>query len=358
MDGARWLRVTGSGPVAVAFARFLQRRGVTAERIAIDLRTEPPPALAARAIALSHGSLQLLGRIATLPRAGRIERVEVSLRGHAGRTRIRAQDLHTPELGCVVRYGALMDALRTAADACRLEPTEPAGEPALVVSADGDPGGAADVRDFEQAALLLEVEAPRADPQRRGTAFERFTPVGPLALLPLPEAGRWTVVWCDAPAACEARRSADDTTLAHELGQVFGDALGPLAVVGPRAVAPLVRRARRTLVEGDRVWIGNAAQALHPVAGQGLNLGLRDAFGLADAVAPVLLRGAPLHPALDGWQRRRRADRGVTIALTDLMAESFTWPLVRGLQSQVLAALDLVPALRRPLASQLMFGRR
>ncbi|MEI7446886.1 MAG: 2-octaprenyl-6-methoxyphenyl hydroxylase, partial [Burkholderiales bacterium] len=96
----------------------------------------------------------------------------------------------------------------------------------------------------------------------------------------------------------------------------------------------------------------------HPVAGQGLNLGLRDAFELADALAPVAVRGAPLAAALDGWRRGRRLDRTVTIAVTDLMAASFTWPLARPLQSPVLAALDLLPPLRRPLALHLMFGHR
>jgi 2-octaprenyl-6-methoxyphenol hydroxylase len=358
----RW-HIVGAGPVALAFALFLVRRGVPASAIALDPSPEAdtplPPALAARTLAISQGSRQLLERIATMPKAGRIDRVEVSLRGHAGRTRIVAADLGMPALGHVLRYGPLVRALRDAARAHRWAPVPAAGEaPALCVHAEGDAGDDADTRDFGQCALLGEVSAPRAPAALLGTAFERFTPDGPLALLPLPEPARWSLVWCDRPERCEARRDAAHRSLSAELQARFGDALGELEVDGPLAVAPLVRRARRAVVGASQAWIGNAAQSLHPVAGQGLNLGLRDAFELADALAPVRLRGASLAGALDGWARGRRLDRTVTIGLTDLMAASFTWPVARPLQSPLLAALDAIAPLRRPLALHLMFGHR
>lgn len=358
----RW-HVVGAGPVALAFALFLVRRGVPASTIALDPPPDAdapvPPALAARTLAISQGTTQLLERIAAMPAAGCIERVEVSLRGHAGRTRIVATDLGMPALGYVMRYGPLTRALRLAARAHRWASPPAAGTPvALVVHAEGDAGDDADTREFDQCALLGEVGAPRAPSTLHGTAFERFTPDGPLALLPLPEPGRWTLVWCDRPERCEARRNTDLPALSAALQQRFGDALGPLQVDGPLAVAPLARRARRALSATGEAWIGNAAQSLHPVAGQGLNLGLRDAFELADALAPVHLRGVPLPQALERWARGRRLDRTVTIALTDLMAASFTWPLARPLQSPVLAALDAIAPLRRPLALHLMFGHR
>lgn len=353
------VRIAGTGPIALACALFLVRRGVPAARIAIDARAGPlPEGLSARAIALSQGSLQLLGRIAAMPPGGRIGRVEVSVRGHAGRTRIDAHDLGVPELGRVVRYGALLAALEASAAAHRFAAAADADESTLQIHADGDPGDSAERLGFDQSALLLEVEAPQAQADRRTTAFERFTSGGPLALLPLPEPGRWSVVWCDLPAAGERRAGAAPLALSAELQAQFGDALGALTVEGTRALVPLARRARRTLAAAGQAWIGNAAQSLHPVAGQGLNLGVRDAFELADALAHGLRRGRPPQQSLDAWSARRRADRGLTIALTDLMAETFTWPLARGLQSPLLTALDAVPALRRPLASQLTFGRR
>jgi len=362
-SGAARLRLVGSGPVSLACALFLVRRGVPSATLELDPPPAPgapvPAALAARTLALSDGSRQLIERIAPLPEAGRIERVEVSLRGHAGRTRIVAPDLGVASLGHVVRYGALLESLRRAAAAHRwAAPIE--GDPpvTLTVHAEGDTGEDADVREFGQSALLGDVHAPRADAGRHRTAFERFTPEGPLALLPLPEPGFWTMVWCDTAERCEALRADGPDAACAALRARFGDALGPLAVRGPLVVAPLVRRARRRVTAPGEVWIGNAAQTLHPVAGQGLNLGLRDAFELADALGAAHRDGASPDTAVAGWARRRRADRGVTIALTDLLAASFTWPLARALQSPLLATLDLLAPLRRPLAAQLMFGRR
>jgi 2-octaprenyl-6-methoxyphenol hydroxylase len=165
-------------------------------------------------------------------------------------------------------------------------------------------------------------------------------------------------VWCDTAARCNQRLAVGRVVLEASLRERFGSALGPLRIDGPLTVSPLVRRLRRRLEGAGEVWIGNAAQTLHPVAGQGLNLGLRDAFELAAGLADAARRGEPLQPALSAYRKRRGADRSITVALTDLMAGSFTWPLARPLQSPLLAALDLVPALRRPLASQLMFGWR
>jgi 2-octaprenyl-6-methoxyphenol hydroxylase len=352
--------VTGSGPVSLACALFLVRRGVAPARVGFGRAAaagDPvPAALAARALAISHGSRQLLDRIAAFPAAGRIAGVDVSLAGHAGRTRIAATDLGVPALGHVVRYGALVQALHEAA--ARLPWAAPDDGAAVRIHADGDPGDDADTRAFDQSALLGEVLAPESGEQAAAIAYERFTDAGPLALLPLPEPRRRALVWCDTDARCAARLALPREALEAALRERFGPALGPLRIDGPLSVAPLARRMRRRLEAPGEVWIGNAAQTLHPVAGQGLNLGLRDAFELAAALADAGRSGASLRVALAAYRRSRGADRTLTVALTDLMAGSFTWPLARPLQSPLLAALDMVPALRRPLAVQLMFGLR
>jgi 2-octaprenyl-6-methoxyphenol hydroxylase len=115
----------------------------------------------------------------------------------------------------------------------------------------------------------------------------------------------------------------------------------------------------RTQTTGvSEVWIGNAAQALHPVAGQGLNLGLRDAFELAEQLGECWRAGQPASGGIDTWSKRRRRDRQGLIALTDLMASSFAWAAARPIQSLFLGALEVTGPARRTLARTLMFGLR
>lgn len=200
------------------------------------------------------------------------------------------------------------------------------------------------------------------------TAYECFGRHGPLALLP---AGphhnpRFAVVWCDEPELTRQRAAMSPEMLSAVLTQAVADfrvpssALGALTVCAPVEVAPLTRLRRVESAAGREVWIGNAAQALHPVAGQGLNLGLRDAFELARSLADNEYADAPLsaESVLARFASMRRFDRTVTTGATDLLAAAFGWPLARPVQSALLTAMDILPPLRRPLASTLLFGRR
>lgn len=389
-----WVRLQGSGPVALACALFMVRQGIPAHRIALDAKPrEIPAALNHRILALSEGSLQLLDRVCARPVGGAIRTVDVSMRGHWGSTTMRADELGVAALGCVVRYPELLKVLRqaAAAQAWHGQPTSdpqalsasdpharpaaqslhsmdstaasgsPNRQPMLLIHAEGDPGEDAQVRTFDQAALLLEVNAPQAPAQAAGSAHEKFTAQGPLALLPLAEPGRWSVVWCDTPEAGERRLHSDEASLSHELQHLFGHRLGPLHILGPRHLAALVRKARTETVQDQdqaEIWIGNAAQALHPVAGQGLNLGLRDAFELAQCLGEAWRMGQPARSVTTRWARQRQRDRRGLIALTDLMARSFTWPAARPVQSIFLGGLEIIGPARRALARTLMFGLR
>jgi 2-octaprenyl-6-methoxyphenol hydroxylase len=355
---APWVAVQGSGPVALVCALLMRRMGVPAQRIALQLRAEPiAAALAHRVIALSQGSLQLLDRVGDRPRAGVIQRVEVSMQGHLGRTILRADELGTEALGAVVRYPDLMQTLQAAALMQPWNPSSPDGLD-LLVHAEGDPGDQAHERRFDQTALLTEVRAPQAGSDSLGSAHEKFTAHGPLALLPLPEPQTWSVVWCDRPATSQGRLALSDAELSNELHRHFGARLGPLIVQGPRALAPIARRVRHQTAEPQALWIGNAAQTLHPVAGQGLNLGLRDAFELAEQLAQAWRSDQAASSVVAHWMARRKTDRQALIALTDLMASSFTWPIARPLQSLALGALELAGPVRRTLARTLIFGLR
>jgi 2-octaprenyl-6-methoxyphenol hydroxylase len=307
-----------------------------------------------------------------MPAGGTIERIEVVLAGRSGRTRIEARDFRVGALGHVVAYPDLVASLRAAVDrlpfASREDRQEALHE--VLIHADGMPrredasSGRVRSHDFRQAALLTEIMADSAGT----TAYEIFGRRGPLALLPA-GAGhqpRYAVVWCDEPQATAARAALSPAQLAAALAQAVNEAglastaLHGLQICAPVEVAPLARLRRVTAAAGTEVWIGNAAQALHPVAGQGLNLGLRDAFELACELADNEFARQPLAVAqvLARFAARRRLDRGITTGITDLLASAFTWPLARPLQSALLTAMDLLPPVRRPLASALLFGRR
>jgi 2-octaprenyl-6-methoxyphenol hydroxylase len=241
-------------------------------------------------------------------------------------------------------------------------------------------------RDYGQTAWVGHVTLAGAPP---GVAFERFTDAGPLALLPLPPQASGTaggpggaaagvgaaavsraaggvntttaaLVWCVNRASDPVRERGDEARIAALNASLHPQA-GRVTGVSPLKAFDLGLLAQRTLVEGRCVRIGNAAQTLHPVAGQGLNLGLRDAFELVQALAATA--GAPqasLDAALARLERRRRLDRWSMIAATDFLARSFTWrwPGVAAARGLGLAALQAGAPLKSLLAQQMMFGYR
>ncbi len=210
--------------------------------------------------------------------------------------------------------------------------------------------------DYAQTAWVGTVTLEGAP---TGVAFERFTRHGPAALLPLPRGAageqRAALVWCVQSATDPVRELEPAQRLAL-LNTIFPPVAGTLVAVSALKDFALGLTAERTLVRGRTVRIGNAAQTLHPVAGQGLNLGLRDAHELVAA-----LRWADdIDAALRRVEWARAPDRWATIASTDFLARSFTWQLpglasARGL---ALAALQAAPPLKGWLARRMMFGSR
>lgn len=381
------VRIDGTGPVALATALWLVRAGIPPACIALPLDRPAtsilPKDAPRRAIALSEGSRQILARLITLPASGRIDSVEIVQAGTDGHTRIDREDFPLPALGWVVVWEDLIAQLHQAAEKLPFaRPDDPAfADPALVIHAGGMPPAQSrddtdfDTHDSGQAGLLLEVAVTgTAD-----TAFECFRPGGPLALLPapaLPDGPRYTVVWSDAAEASRRRAALPADALGQELREALRAALGPrhwgrhaghfgpLRVCTPAVAVPLPRVRRRQTTTSGQVWIGNAAQMLHPVAGQGLNLGLRDAFVLArelgDAVFDTGLPGphARVARALEAHARARLTDRWLTIHGTDLLSTAFSWPAARTLPPMLLNAMHVARPLRLPLARALVFGHR
>ena len=411
------LAVIGAGPAGLALALQAARLLPRAEITLFDARpADKDVAGDSRTLALALGSVIALQKLGAWPAplAQPITEVLVSQApptlslpwGNAA-VRLRASDEAVPMLGAVLSYGALVACLQQAWQAAQgREPQRlrsrfgqpvvdlrnlpanagPQGAPGglvqvdagivecfdLAVVAEGgvfaDQARKAVTHDYHQTAWVGSVTLAGATP---GLAVERFTRDGPLALLPLPPlpqgAGggqasgeglaRAALVWCvnsdDDPVAplTEAQRIAVlATLLPPEAGQLVG--LSPLKHFA------LGLNAERTLVDGAIVRIGNAAQTLHPVAGQGLNLGLRDATELVLALRHA--QPAELPALLRRLEWARGPDRWAMIAGTDFLARSFTWrwpglPAARGLG---LAVLQALPPLKSALARRMMFGRR
>lgn len=376
--------ILGGGPTGSALALLLARLTAHPERIAL-LQADSAsqyghiPELDPRVLAVNHGSRVLLESLKAWPQqAALIQTIHVSQRGRLGRTVIRHSDFDVSELGCVVRYGQLHAQLTQAVQRSGVQVLKGASahvlgqdlsgvslaqgslqlRAKLVIHADGMPGTQAN-HQYSQIALLTRA---RASVPRAGWAFERFTNEGPLAVLPHPDAlGEQSIVWCCTPERAKALQALTREDFSQALTEMFGSRLGTLTVQGPVASVPLGMTLRPQTLDGRCVAIGNAAQTLHPVAGQGLNLGLRDAATLALACRDWLVtpEQTPM-AALQRFERLRAPDRQLTVRLTDLLSRVFTTklPLIEHAAGLALLGMDLVPALRAPLARHLLQGLR
>jgi 2-octaprenyl-6-methoxyphenol hydroxylase len=396
MNSARLnLAVVGAGPVGLALALHAARSLPHAQVTVFDARPADKDVSGdPRTLALSLGSVQLLKRLNAWDgrQAQPIAEVHVSQAPPSLATplgepqvRIRAVDEAVPMLGAVLTYGAVVAPLQKAWEAevqrfpqrlrsrfgTAVQGLKPlaggveldAGiaEPFdLAVVAEGgvfsDQARKALASPYGQTAWVGQVTLSGAQP---GVAFERFTRHGPAALLPLKPTDdgllRAALVWC-VPSEDDPVRELDDTQRLAVLNTIFPAAAGRLVAITPLKAFALGLNAERTLVSGRTVRIGNAAQTLHPVAGQGLNLGLRDAYELVDAVKSA----DTLEAALRRLEWRRAPDRWSMIAATDFLARSFTWkaPGLAAARGLGLAALQLAGPVKSLLARQMMFGRR
>jgi 2-octaprenyl-6-methoxyphenol hydroxylase len=332
--------VRGAGPVGCAAALALKNAGRSVALLGSDSSQAR-----FRPIVLSYASRLILERLGVWGalRPTPIDTIHVSQAGGFGRTVFGAGDAGVPALGYVLEYSALLNALRGAAAELLVEEEIPAS---CVVHAEG---GAADAEEkrYAQDALVASVRFAGAS---AATAFERFTREGPLALLPLP--GGYAVVWSTRPENAQRLLSMDESGFLGRLAAAAGTRPGRPVAVQERAVQPLFLRVRETSVADRAVYIGNAAQTLHPVAGQGLNVGLRDAWDLAQIMREAADPGADA--VLQRFGARRRVDAGAAIRITDLLATA----LLRSnpLTGAALTALDIFPGPRRFFARRMIFG--
>lgn len=369
--------IVGAGPVGAALAALCG-----GERRVGLFEARPGPSGEGRILALSDASRGLLEEARAWPAesATPITSIHVSQKGGPGRTVIEAADQGLDALGFTVPYAAIENALAgrlreaaipvrysAACESIALDPDAATlrfgdGESAtarLLVLADGGanaakiPGIAFTEKDYGQVAVTGLVATDRAHGAR---AYERFTPKGPVALLPV--ADRYALVWTAAPAEAQRLLALDERAFLSALQAHFGDRAGRFTAIEKRAAFPLKLRTVNVPAALRTAIVGNAAQALHPIAGQGLNLGLRDAATLAALVASTPVERLGDARMLDGYRASRRRDATLGVAFTDFLVSAFsdarripTWG--RGL---ALAALDVFAPARRALAARMISG--
>ena len=377
--------IQGGGPVGLACAAWCLQKFPEAKVALLDRNPIDDADLAAadsRGVALSHGSKLLLDTINAWPtECADIHRVHVSQAGRFGRALMTREELGQKALGHIIRYRDIHLTLRKALRAIQKNSpyfiwkhidasTDVENIQAkCVVHAEGGLFKTQDWvesgRDYEQSALVGLVEVENGAPPFQ--AWERFTSEGPLAVLPSHYGPNiLNLIWCGTPSSSQARLALSDADFLKSLQTEFGSRIGQFLKIQDRRLYELGLNYRKEIAQGNEVWIGNAAQTLHPVAGQGLNLGLRDAFLLAEKLSSLFSksedRKTPLviESTLQEYAQSRKLDRSATIGLTDFMARIFTsnlLPIViaRGL---ALSALQWLPPIKTALARQMMFGRR
>ncbi|MGD9786754.1 MAG: FAD-dependent oxidoreductase [Sulfuricellaceae bacterium] len=378
--------IVGGGPAGASLALALRDSGL--DVVVLEAQREVGAADDPRALALSYGTrliLQQLDVWRRLRSATPIETVHVSQRGGFGRALLKADESGLPALGYVVDYpdlnaalqskvaeaelaylsGATVTALRSGAEAAEAEFDHGDGShrvrAKLLVLADGGrcldllPDMAPSVKDYHQCAVLARVKSEQPN---RHIAYERFTPLGPIALLP--SGDRWALVWTVSTEEAGELMALDDDAFLARLHDRFGDRAGRFTAVGPRASWPLALKQTRPVTGQRLAVVGNAAQILHPFAGQGFNLALRDAWELADEVLKAAPAGIGDEAMLRAYRGRREWDTKGGIAFTDSVLSLFTndvAPLqaARGLG---LTLLDTLPGAKPLLLNRLIYGAR
>jgi 2-octaprenyl-6-methoxyphenol hydroxylase len=383
--------IVGAGPVGLAFAGWLANTwGEHANRIAIfDAKPLEASAQDPRILALSDATRLRLASLGFPADATPIHHIHVSEQSRFGQVRMKADELGLRALGWTVRYGELVNCLsaslerrgvkifrpanvkyahRSAVDSLEVLELEDGTEYTVNLRVDaegglyGESGERDQVVDYDQWALVSEVTLtvePGLLDGLNTLAFERFTSEGPLALLPIStDQHKYSLVWCAPLAQVQKRLACSDTEFAAELRQQFGRRVS-IEHIGPRKSFPLGMNWRDKLVQGRRVAIGNAAQILHPVAGQGLNLGLRDAVQLCRCIDPsTVAQEHRLSAALDEFEKSRMADRQVVVKMTDWMVKGFSNhnPLLGAGRQMALNVMEFTPPLRKQFAELMLFG--
>ncbi len=374
--------IIGGGPVGAALAIALQGNDLNV--VLLEARESAINTTDPRALALSYGTRLLLQRLHawdTIPNVSAIATIEVTQKNSSGRTTLRAQEMRVDAMGYVLPYTALHAALQQSlhqsdvtclygATVSNLSSTN--GEAVITYQHQGQEhvlrarlavvaeGGKLleathppKITDYGQSGIIAHVTVSQP---AEGKAFEHFTPQGPMALLPYLDG--YELVLTAAHEAAQDMLTWDDSAFLGYLQQHFGDRVGIFTSVGKRSCYPLRLKRAPDITFPYTVLIGNAAQTLHPVAGQGFNMGIRDAWELAQVIldhAPDNIGTATMCAA---YRKSRRIDRNAGIRFTDGLVRLFSndMPLLGHVRSAALTVLDSILPVKKFVAKKMMFG--
>ena len=377
--------IVGGGPVGSILALALQQQGMSFTML--EARAKGSSHNDTRALALSYGSRLILQKLgvwdALAAKATAINTIHISQRGGLGRTKLNAADHNMPAIGYVLPYGALTQALDTVldttnilyeAEATAIKTLPDASEVTftlnnqsqtlqsrLLIVADGGrslgeiEGIKKETKEYGHNALVSKVTA---DLPHNHIAYERFTPTGPMALLPNGNAG-FSLVWTGEKASIDALLQLDDATFLAQLHAAFGDRVGQFLSVEKRISFPLKLSTLKPSTAPHLAVIGNAAQTMHPVAGQGFNVGMRDAWALADLIIktpPEALGDARM---LAFYKKLRQRDTRGGILFTDLLVNVFSNDVIGlgAIRGVGLGLLELIKPAKKILVGKMSFGK-
>ena len=384
--------IVGGGPVGATLALLLAKQGLSVT--VLEARSLGAAHSESRALALSFGSRRILEKLglwgALSTQATPINSIHVSQKGSLGRTQLHANDYHQQALGYVLSYGVLSAALDRA-----IEDAKPlvnfifeasasniayAASQAtvtythsgvahnisspLVVLADGGrtldelAGLSRETKEYGHDALVTKV---RAELPHHNVAYERFTANGPIALLPNGGEFDFSLVWTGEKSFITPLLSLSDADFLEKFHQQFGDRVGNFLSVEKRMSFPLKMAQLKPDAQQSEhlVVIGNAAQTMHPVAGQGFNVGLRDAESLAQYIASASADELGSANMLASYQASRKSDTKGGLLFTDFLVNLFSNDLVvlSALRGASLGVFDVIKPIKKYLVGKMSFGK-
>jgi 2-octaprenyl-6-methoxyphenol hydroxylase len=377
--------IIGGGPVGSVLALSLHQQGLPFTLL--EAREKGAAHQDKRALALSYGTRLVLEKLnvwdAVEAKVTAIDTIHISQRGGFGRTKLSASEHNLPAIGYVVSYGALTQALDAVLDTTTVlygaeatdiqtnadnssvtfkhaETTQTLSA-ALLVVADGGrslnaiEGIEKETKEYGHDALVTKV---KAELPHNNIAYERFTPEGPMALLPNGDRD-FSLVWTGLQANIHAISGLDDISFLKQLHDAFGDRVGRFLSVEKRMCFPLKLSTLKPATSPHLAIIGNAAQTMHPVAGQGFNVGIRDAWTLADLIIHTPANALGSEAMLKQYSQQRKRDTRGGLLFTDLLVNVFSNDLigVGALRGAGLGLLDVFKPAKHLLVERMSFGK-